>query len=115
MLIKPPQHAAPQGIAGVEPEQDNHKVEMVTGKTKEKYEGEMQWVPANHALGKHHGEVGEVEEGPAEVGQSCASQALFKKFKVVQATAGEQVFVIAYETVAGDKEEGRDAVAAKHL
>ena len=75
----------------------------------------MQGLPANHATGEHHCEVGKVEEGPAEVGQSCASQALFKKFKVVQATAGEQVFVIAYETVAGDKEEGRDAVAAKHL
>ena len=88
---------------------------MVAGKAKEKHEGDVQGLPANHAIGKHHGEVGEVEEGPAEVGQSCASQALFKKFKVVQATAGEQVFVIAYETVAGDKEEGRDAVAAKHL
>ncbi len=115
MLINPPQHAAPQGIAGVEPEQDNHKVEMVTGKTKEEHEGDVQWVPANHALGKHHGEVGEVEEGPAEVGQSRATQTFFEKVQIVEAFASEQCFVIADESVAGDEEEGRDAVAAKHL
>ena len=106
------QKLAPKRIGSVEPQQDDHEVQMVAAQAEEEDEGNMQRLPADEAGRQNQPEVEHVEQRPAYIRQACAAQTLLHKVDIIQCAAGQQTFIGASQAVAGDKEKGGDAVAA---